>query len=167
MRLADPLDFPEEGYCIDVPGVGPSARTDLPLVMHNCLPSLPRVDRQAVERDGRILLPAYNACVTAFGVVTPLPGAAVILRPCGVRESFLDAGNLQLFERTKENQLKLAGTELCLAAGPDAARTFSTSDRWRTLTMQLCSKSLVRFPFGRIELKISSVSGSRFRDFLS
>ncbi|MEM8654121.1 MAG: hypothetical protein AAGF36_05200 [Pseudomonadota bacterium] len=136
MKLSDDLDRPGEGYCIDVLGVGPSARIDLPLVVHNCLPDLPRVDRHAIFEDGRIIFPAFNACVTAFGVVSPLPGAAVILRPCGAQESFLPADRLQKFERNPSDQLQLADTTLCLTAGPDAARTFSASDRWRTLTVE-------------------------------
>lgn len=139
MKLSDDLDRPGEGYCIDVLGVGPTARTDLPLVVHNCLPALARVDRHAEFGNGRIRFPAFELCVTAFGVVAPLPGAAVILRPCGGNESFLPADGLQRFDRTQSGQLQLAGTTLCLAAGPNAARTFSASDRWRTLTMQPCA----------------------------
>ncbi|MEM8792467.1 MAG: hypothetical protein AAGE80_12680 [Pseudomonadota bacterium] len=139
MRLADTLDFPGEGYCIDVLGVGQTARADLPLVVHNCLPERGSVDRVAVFRDGRIEMPAFGACVTAFGVVTPLPGVPVILRPCGTDESFLPAGQLQRFARTPEGRLRLEGTALCLSAGPDAAPTFSASHRWRTLTMERCA----------------------------
>lgn len=139
MRLSDDLDFPGEGYCIDVVGVGPSARADLPLVAHNCLPELNRVDRVVVEQDGRLMMPAYDACVTAFGVAAPLPGAAVILQPCNGGGSFLPAGRLQIFERTATNQLQLSGTDLCLVVGPDAARTLSPTHRWRTLTMERCA----------------------------
>ncbi|MEL6465005.1 MAG: hypothetical protein AAFQ58_08555 [Pseudomonadota bacterium] len=138
MKLSDDLDRPGEGYCIDVVGVGSSARTDLPLVVHNCLPDLAREDRHAVYDAGRIVFPAFDMCVTAFGVVSPLAGAAVILRPCGAEERFLPAGRLQQFERTQRGQLQLARTDLCLSAGLDAARTFGASDRWRTLTMQPC-----------------------------
>lgn len=82
---------------------------------------------------------ALEACVTAFGVVSPLPGAPMILRPCGAEESFLPASRLQVFERTAKGRLRLAGTELCLSAGMDAARTFSATHRWRTLTMEHCA----------------------------
>lgn len=141
LRLADPLDFPGEGYCVDVLGVGPTARADLPLVVHNCLPERGSVDRVVVVRDGRLEMPAFAACVTAFGVVKPLPGAAVILRPCGVSESFLPADRLQIFERTAEGRLRLAGSDLCLTVGPASARTFSTTHRWRTLTMERCAEA--------------------------
>lgn len=141
MKLSDDLDRPGEGYCIDVLGVGSTARVDLPLVVHNCLPDLPRVDRYAIFVDGRILFPAFDACVTAFGVVSPLPGVPVILRPCGGRESFLPADSLQRFERSAAGQLRLRDTDLCLTAGQQAARTFSASDRWRTLTMQRCDRA--------------------------
>lgn len=141
MRLADDLDFPGEGYCIDVVGVGATARTDLPLVVHNCLPERGSVDRVVLERDGRLVFPAYDACVTAFGVVAPLPGSAVILQPCGARGSFLPADRLQRFEQTPQNRLRLRDTALCLTAGPDAARTLSATHRWRTLTMERCDSA--------------------------
>ncbi|TQV81832.1 ricin-type beta-trefoil lectin domain protein [Denitrobaculum tricleocarpae] len=140
MRLLDDLDFPGEGYCIDVPGVGQTARTDLPLVMHNCLPERRSVDRIAEERDGRIYMPAYDACVTALGVWSVLPGVPVMLRPCGTNESFLQADQFQKFERTANNQLRLTDSSLCLTAGPDADRTYSPTHRWRTLTMEDCAE---------------------------
>ncbi|MEO1159044.1 MAG: hypothetical protein AAFW74_01145 [Pseudomonadota bacterium] len=139
LRLADDLDYPGEGYCIDVPGVGETARTDLPLVAHNCLPERRSVDRVALERDGRLFMPAFNACVTAFGVNTALPGSPVLLRPCGASESFLSSGRLQRFDRTAENRLRLRDTALCLTVGADAAPTFSPVHRWRTLTMEDCN----------------------------
>ncbi|MEM9470673.1 MAG: RICIN domain-containing protein [Pseudomonadota bacterium] len=139
MRLADDLDYPGEGYCIDVPGVGQTARTDLPLVVHNCLPERGSADRVVVERDGRLVMPAFDACITAFGVNAPLPGSPVLLRPCGASESFLPADRLQRFDRTPENRLRLRDTNLCLTAGPDAAPTFSPAHRWRTLTMADCN----------------------------
>ncbi len=139
VRLADPLDFPREGYCIDVVGVGATARTDLPLVAHNCLPERRVADRMVVEREGQLYFPGYDACLTAFGVRAPLPGAAVILQPCGGGGAFLPRGPNQAFERTDTGQLRLAGTALCLTVGPDAAPTLSPSHRWRTLTMETCA----------------------------
>lgn len=143
MRLIDDLDFPGEGYCIDVVGVGQTARTDLPLVAHNCRPDRGSVDRVVIEREGRLVFPAYDACVTAFGVRAPLPGAAVILQPCGSGGSFLPAARLQTFDRTPENRLRLRGTSLCLTVGPDAAPTLSPSHRWRVLTMESCETAPV------------------------
>ncbi|WP_299775105.1 RICIN domain-containing protein [uncultured Tateyamaria sp.] len=139
MRLLDDLDFPGEGYCIDVPGVGLTARTDLPLVLHNCLPSRNSVDRVAEERDGRIYMPAYDACVTAFGVMSVLPGVPVMLRECGTNESFLLSDQFQKFDRTADNQLRLRGTQYCLTGGVQADRTFSAEHRWRTLTLEECT----------------------------
>lgn len=138
LRLADPLDFPREGYCVDVLGVGDTARADLPLVAHNCLPRRESSDRVVTERNGRLYMPAFNACLTAFGVTTALPGSPVILRPCGARESFLPADRLQAFRWTSGGALQLEGTELCLTIGPDAHRTYSATHRWRTLTMEAC-----------------------------
>ena len=145
MRLLNDLDFPDEGYCIDVVGVGRTARTDLPLVLHNCLPLSGAADRIAEENDERIYMPAYDACVTAFGVLNPLPGVPVILRKCGRNERFLEADRLQKFTRTSENQLKLQGTDLCLTGGAVAGRTYSKTHRWRTLTLELCAETPRRF----------------------
>ncbi|MEM9277387.1 MAG: RICIN domain-containing protein [Pseudomonadota bacterium] len=139
MRLLDDLDYPGEGYCIDVPGIGQTARIDLPLVMHNCLPDRNSLDRFALEFDGRIRMPAYEACITAFGVFSPLPGVPVILRECGVTESFLRADKFQKFKRNAENQLRLDGTNLCLSAGPVSDKTYSANHRWRTLTLENCT----------------------------
>lgn len=139
LRLADDLDRPGDGYCLDVVGVGASARADLPLVAHNCLTARGSVDRMAVLRGGRIEMPAFGACVTAFGVVAPLPGAPLLLRPCGVRESFLLSGDMQRFDHTEAGQLRLAGSTLCLTVGADAAPTFSSTHRWRVLTMERCA----------------------------
>ncbi|XWN30543.1 MAG: hypothetical protein ROR55_24215 [Devosia sp.] len=138
MRLADPLDRPGESYCIDVLGVGDTARADLPLVVHNCLPERASSDRIVIEHDGRLVMPAFDACVTAFGVKAPLPGSPLILRPCGSAESFLPADSLQRFTRTSKGQLRLAGTDLCLTVGVHAAPTFSANHRWRILTMEDC-----------------------------
>jgi len=138
LRLSDDLDVPGEGYCVDVLGVGATALADLPLVVHNCLPERASVDRQVVARGDTFEMPAFNACLTAFGVVRPLPGAPVVLRPCGVTESFLPAAELQRFERRTNGQLRLAGSDLCLAVGNDAQRTFSATHRWRVLTMERC-----------------------------
>lgn len=139
MRLLDDLDYPGEGYCIDVLGVGETARTDLPLVLHNCLPMRNSADRIAEEHDGRIYMSAYDACVTAFGVRGVLPGVPVMLRECGADESFLPADRFQKFERNAQNQLRLVGTDLCLAAGNTSDRTFSASHRWRTLSLRPCA----------------------------
>lgn len=138
MRLANPLDRPGEGYCIDVLGVGRTARADLPLVVHNCLPERGSSDRVVVERGGRLVMPAFDACITAFGVTAPLPGSPLILRPCGASESFLPAASLQRFTRTATGQLRLARTDLCLTVGAHAAPTFSPDHRWRILTMEDC-----------------------------
>lgn len=141
MRLADDLDFPSEGYCIDVIGVGRTARIDLPLVLHNCLPTLDSVDRIALEQKGRIYMPAFDACVTALGIRKPLPGVPLLLRKCGGNENFFDISDLQQFNRTTKNQLQLTGTNLCLTGGRVADRTYSPTHRWRTLTLEICSEA--------------------------
>lgn len=141
LRLADPLDFAQEGYCVDVVGVGEAARADLPLVAHNCLPGRESADRIVIEKDDLLYMPAYDACLTAFGVTTALPGSPLLLRRCGVREHFFPAGQLQSFRWTSKGELRLDGTNVCLTVGPDAHPTFSPAHRWRTLTMETCGSA--------------------------
>ena len=107
LRTQSDLGFPNEGYCVDVLGVGNTARADLPLVAHNCLPRRSASDRFVEMRsDGRLFMPAFDSCVTAFAVGAGiLPGAPLMLRPCGAQESFLPAARLQLFEQTIQGQL--------------------------------------------------------------
>lgn len=141
LRTQSDLGFPDEGYCVDVLGIGDTARADLPLIAHNCLPAANTSDRFVEERsDGSLYMPAFDSCVTALAVGEGLlPGAPLVLRPCGADESFLPAGRLQNFEKTENGYMRLASTELCLAVGPDAAPTFNATHRWRTLTMERCA----------------------------
>lgn len=129
MRPLPDLDRPGESYCIDVLGAGVTARADLSLLAHNCLPGRGGEDRIATLRDSRILMPAFGACVTAFGVRAPLPRPPLMPRPRGAQESFVPAGDLQRFDRDGRDRLGLAGTDLCLTVGPDVERTFSGRDR--------------------------------------
>ena len=140
LRTLSDLGFPDEGYCVDVLGVGDTARADLPLIAHNCLPAFNSSDRIVeIRPDGRLFMPAFDACVTAFAVGQGvLSGAPLMLRPCGGNESFLRAAALQVFEQMPDGQLQVQGTDHCLAVGPDAAPTFDPTHRWRTLTIEAC-----------------------------
>lgn len=157
LRLSDRLDRPQDGYCVDVLGVGLEARTDLPLFVHNC--SSERYPDEAVRFDsaGLIRFPAYNLCVTAMGVNgLSLPGAAVLLRPCGERSSFMDADALQHFSRHPDGRLTLGNTNLCLTVGPRSTRTYSSQHRWRALYMDDCTTAppeRSRWEFTTIEAK--------------
>lgn len=155
LRLLGRLDRPQDGYCVDVLGVGLEARTDLPLFVHNC--SSERYPDEAVrfENEGLIRFPAYDLCVTAMGVNgVSLPGSAVLLRPCGERSSFMDADALQHFTRHPDGRLTLADTDLCLAVGASSTRTYSAQHRWRSLYMDDCAttpRERSRWEFTTIE----------------
>ena len=154
LRLMDRLDRPQDGYCVDVLGVGLEARTDLPLFVHNC--SSERYPDEAVrfEDAGLIRFPAYDLCVTAMGVNgLSLPGSTVLLRPCGERSSFLDTDALQHFTRHPDGRLTLANTNLCLTVGPRSARTYSAQHRWRALYMDDCATT----PSGRSRWEFTTI----------
>lgn len=157
LRLLDKLDRPQDGYCVDVVGVGPDARTDLPLFVHNC--SSERYPDEAVRFDdsGLIRFPAYKLCVTAMGVNgLSLPGSAMLLRPCGERSSFMDADALQHFSLHPDGRLKLATTNLCLTVGSRSTRTYSMQHRWRALYLDDCATTppeRSRWEFTTIEPK--------------
>ena len=157
LRLMDRLDRPQDGYCVDVLGVGLEARTDLPLFVHNC--SSERYPDEAVrfEAAGLIRFPSYDLCVTAMDVNgLSLPGSAVLLRPCAERSSFLDANALQHFSLHPDGRLTLENTNLCLTVGPHSARTYSMQHRWRALYMDDCAAAPTersRWEFTTIEAK--------------
>jgi len=116
VRLQDRLDRPDDGYCFDILGTSRSLRVDLPLFAHNCN--------------------------TAFGVnSTVLSGTPVLLRPCGERTAFFETSGLQSFDHTDNGQLKLRGSELCLAVGKESSTTYSPADRWRALSLESCKES--------------------------
>jgi hypothetical protein len=85
LRTAAPLDEPR-GYCLDVAGFGPNARTDEPLRVHTCKYGEDNADQlfKWVDRDtGRIAMPAYDRCLTAESLQ---PGAQILVRDCGDSE---------------------------------------------------------------------------------
>ena len=77
LKLADHLDRPADGYCLDVPGAGGRFRLDKPLTVHNCKPGR-APDGVVVHRDdGTLWFPAFDLCVTAMGTNRgALPGSA-------------------------------------------------------------------------------------------
>ncbi|NKC12465.1 MAG: hypothetical protein GKR94_09750 [Gammaproteobacteria bacterium] len=142
VRLKDRLDRPTDGYCFDILGTGSNLRLEVPLFTHNCK-SGPTPDSAVIYTSkGQLLFPSAQVCVTAFGVNnTVLPGTAVLLRPCDYRVSFFDTQNLQKFEHLKNGQLKLRGSNLCLAVGGESSRTYSPLDRWQVLSLERCTST--------------------------
>ncbi len=142
LKLIDPLDRPEDGYCLDLVGSGQYIRFDMPLTAHNCKPGLYHDEAVVLEANGYIRFPAYNRCVTAAGLNgRALPGAALIARGCGERSPFLEAERLQIFRLRDNGQVELDGSGLCLSAGPRSDATFASDHRWRALYLDDCASA--------------------------
>lgn len=140
LRLIDRLDRPSDGYCFDVLGAGSRLRTDLPLFAHNCKPRLTPDSAVEFTARGRIRFVSLNLCVTAMGVNSKtLPGAPLLLRPCGQSVPFFNAAALQSFTLARDGRLSLRGTKLCVRVGTVSARTYSAADRWRSLYLGSCT----------------------------
>ena len=141
LRLVDPLDRPNDGYCLDVIGAGGSFRPDMPLVVHNCKPGRAPDGMVAYRKDGSFFFPAFDACVTAMGVNRKaLPGSALMLKPCGAEEAFLRAANFQSFQHRLDGRLELATSGLCMTVGNQSAETFSPTHAWRPLFLMPCEQ---------------------------
>jgi len=148
VRLTDRLDRAADGYCLDIVGTEARLVLDVPLFAHNCKNGPTNDSAVNFTEDGQLVFPAAAVCVTAFGINgTVLPGTAVLLRPCNSSTTFFDTERLQKFDHLQNGQLQLRGYDVCLAVGEQSSRTYSLADRWRVLSMQLCTK---------IELKYSS-----------
>ncbi len=140
LRLLDRLDRPDDGYCVDILGVGDYLRVDLPLFAHNCKPVLTADSAVIFGADGRLFFPAVNRCITVAGVNSrALPGASVLLRGCGEKSAFFETAQLQSFSLHADGRLTLTGTALCLAVGAESASTYSRLDRWRALFVADCA----------------------------
>ena len=143
MQLTDKLDRPVDGYCLDVVGSGPNIRFDMPLTAHNCKgPQVFYDEVVELRKDGTLYFPQYKGCVTVMGNnKTALPKNALMLKPCGVKQPFLNTAPFQHFEYTSKKQLQLKGSTLCIVVGDVSHTTFSPDHRWRSLYMEVCSKA--------------------------
>ncbi len=144
LELADRLDRPEDGYCLDLPGSGEWVDFSMPLNAHNCKrPGFFADEAVTFDAPGVIRFPAYEGCVTAVGLNgASLPGAPVMLRPCASeidtdRAPFI-AESLQIFDHREDGRIELLGADLCLTVGVESAPTFSPVHRWRALTLERC-----------------------------
>lgn len=142
MRLQDDLDRPLDGWCLDVVGSGPNIRFDMPLIGHNCKPGLFADEAVEFTEDGQIRFPAYPGyCVTVMGLNEyALPGAALMLKPCGERIPFLNAPKFQTFEHLENGMVRLKGSNLCITVGDVSERTFDPTHAWRTLFVDWCDE---------------------------
>ncbi len=146
LRLKDRLDRPVDGYCLDILGVGSNLRLDVPIFAHNCKPGLTPDSAVVLREDGMIEFPQVRLCITAAGVNgRALPGASIILRPCGQRAAFFESGPLQTFAFENDGRVRLDGSGLCLAVGDISDRTYSPNDRWRVLSVEACNSTPARY----------------------
>lgn len=138
LRLIDPLDRPQDGYCIDIVGTPGYLRTDLPLFAHNCKPAL-TVDSAVVFEDGLIRFTTPDLCITVAGINSgALPGTAVVLHDCQQDSAFFQTATLQTFELHDNGSLELRNSGLCLVVGTRSATTYSAADQWRPLFVDDC-----------------------------
>ena len=146
LRLKDRLDRPVDGYCLDILGVGKALRLEVPIFAHNCKGGLTGDSAIALRKDGKIAFPAVDLCITAAGVSgRALPGASILLRPCGHRAPFFESGPLQTFSLKEDGRVILNGSNLCLAVGTVSATTYSEADRWRVLLVEDCATTPAKF----------------------
>lgn len=139
LKLIDPLDRPQDGYCLDVVGSGQYIRFDLPATAHNCKPGPYADEAVLLQPNGYIWFPAYNKCLTAAGINgRALPGAALVPRDCNERSPFLEAHALQLFKLRDDAYIELASSGLCLTVGKESDSTFEPTHRWRPLFLDSC-----------------------------
>jgi hypothetical protein len=141
LKLLDPLDRPQDGYCLDVVGSGQYIRFDLPATAHNCKPGLYADEAVILEPNGYIRFPAYNKCLTAAGINgRALPGAALVPRDCNEQSPFLKAHAQQLFTFRPNGYVELTGSGLCLTVSNESDSTFEPTHRWRPLFLGRCDE---------------------------
>ncbi|HUQ51231.1 MAG TPA: alpha/beta hydrolase fold domain-containing protein [Gammaproteobacteria bacterium] len=76
LRAVHSLDEPR-GYCLDIPGAGPTLNLDGPLQAHTCKEQ-PSLDDQLFEMRAE-QIQSHDRCLTAEALE---PGSALVLRPC-------------------------------------------------------------------------------------
>lgn len=143
--LADRLDRPHDGYCIDVAGSGNWIDVTVPLSAHNCKVGV--APDQAVRYDsasGQIRFHQLNVCMTALGRADrTLPQMPLLAQPCyssvAPEPRPFASPALQAFDFSSDGRLRLRGTDLCVVAGNRSDTTFSAFDRWRALVMATCT----------------------------
>lgn len=145
IKLIDPLDRPQDGYCLDVLGSGQYIRPDMPVIGHNCKPGLYADEAFIFRKDGTIYFPAYDKCLTIAGVNEyVLDHTPLVLHECKIDSPFVKAQFMQEFEYTKSKKLKHKNSNKCLEMGEESSRTFSPAHTWRTLYVKECSKTNIK-----------------------
>ena len=142
LRLADRLDRPQDGYCLDITGAGEWTQFHRPLIVHNCKTPRAIAADELVEwtAEGRIRFPAFDLCATAHGIFRrTISGAPVVLNRCGAEPD----EELQIFHHRADGKIALANSGLCLQAGKHSDRTWEKTHRWRTLALHPCEEAPV------------------------
>ena len=140
LRLIEPLDRPQDGYCLDIMGSGRYVRFDMPMTAHNCKSGL-YADEAVVLDEGTIRFPAYNVCATAAGLNKKvLPHTAVVPRRCNEESPFIIAGPMQKFTLRADGYVELTGSGLCMTVGDYSESTFDDTHRWRPLYLDRCDR---------------------------
>ena len=130
VRLVDALDEPEF-YCLDLSGWGDHLKLDDPLQAHTCK-TRGAGDQMFTVEDGKILVGDTGRCLT-LGVSSgmALPGVAILARECGDNA-------MQGFTLEEDGRISVAGSNLCVAAGPESTDASGPSHVWRVLSVQRC-----------------------------
>ena len=145
LALADRLDRPSDGYCIDIAGSGHWIDVSVPLSAHNCKgPGI--YPDQAVRHDpasGQVRFYQLNVCLTALGRAgRTLPQMPLLAQPCATPATPMPtafaSATLQAFDFRPDGRLELRGSGLCVVAGQQSDTTFSLADKWRALQMASC-----------------------------
>lgn len=145
LRLLDKLDRPNDGYCFDVQGVVGHFRADKPLVAHNCKHGA-APDGLVEFLDNKLFFSTFGACVTAMGAgETVLPGTSLMLKACKEQGLFASPAMQKSFSFNDKQQLELSDTDMCVVVGDRSAHTLSRRDRWRTLFLNDCDKSKLKY----------------------
>ena len=116
LRAAHALDEPR-GYCLDIPGSGPTLNLDAPLQGHTCK-FRGAVDDQLFEAaaGGAIRLAAYDRCLAAAELT---PGAQLLARACA-------RSPLQRWLLTDGRLSPASEPELCVALGAERGQIWGT-----------------------------------------
>ncbi len=127
LQLIDPLDEPEF-YCVDIPGVGSSLRTDRPLQAHTCKPG---ADDELFlfngPDSGQIFMPAFDLCMEAEGDLA-------YTRSC-------TGASAQSFSFGADGTIRTADGQLCLSvAAGEGEQTGGPSHVRRDLRLVSCAE---------------------------
>jgi acetyl esterase/lipase len=138
LRTVQPLDE-ARGYCLDIPGFGPTLRLDDPLQAHTCKYGAELGDQrfERVDARGAIKATLYDRCVTATALE---PAARLVL--CGCTD-----GPSQQWTLAWGRLSPASRTDLCVSLAGDKGEIAGTPAlvtpvyRHRDVTLDRCDQS--------------------------